>query len=121
MSVSVAVTGLGEKLLQKVRENDKEAKEKVLKQIVKDTDEYVPYKTGKLSSNVEVKPISSEIVYKEEYASFAFEPVSRSGKPKKYSVERHSNAQGYPLQAAEKENSDKWAELYAKELLNGVE
>lgn len=121
MSISIAVKGLKESLFNKIKDNEPLAREKVLNRIIKDTDEYVPYKTGKLAESAEARPVSSEIVYKEGYASFAFDPVSRSGKPKEYSVERNQKAQGYPIQAAEKEHDKEWAELYAKELLNGVE
>ena len=121
MSIKVVFDDIEDNLLNKIKSNEVTAKDKVLKQIVKDTDDYVPYRTGKLSSDVSINTNDSSITYNQNYASYAFDPDSKDGSPKTYSKSVHKNAQGYPLEASSDDFSYKWAELYRKELLKDVE
>lgn len=105
----------------KIISNIEKAKSKSLDKIIKDTEPYVPYKTGSLSNSVVKNVATSTISYTAPHASFAFEPIAPSGKPKEYNQSVHTKAQGYPIQAAYNEHSQEWAEFFAKELLEGVE
>ncbi len=120
-SISIFLDNLIEDITQKVKANEERAKQKVLEQIVKDTDEFVPYKTGSLAKNVTVNPEKSSITYEEEYASFAFDPIAPSGVPKQYTKDVHPNAQGYPFEVSADKHGMEWAQLFREELMNGIE
>jgi len=120
-SISIFLDNLTSDITRKVKANETKAKQKVLEQIVKDTDEFVPYKTGTLAKNVTVSPEKSSITYEEEYASFAFDPIAPSGVPKQYTKDTHPNAQGYPFEAAADQHGMEWARLFREELMNGIE
>lgn len=106
---------------EKIKANLDKAKQVTLERIVKDTDEFVPYKSGNLSSNVTVNPSASSFTYEEDYASYAFNPVSSKGKPKQYTHTVHKNAQGYPFEKSASEHGVEWVELFRKELMKDVE
>lgn len=105
----------------KILDNEETAKSKTLDKIIKDTEPYVPCNTGYLSDSVAKDVPSSSIAYHAPYASYAFEPIAPSGKPKEYDTSKHPQAQGYPIQAAYGEHGDEWNKLFLEELLRGVE
>lgn len=117
---SVDFSNLVKQISSRIERNLPEAKRKTLERIAKDTDEFIPYKTGRLSKSVEIKPADSSILYSSEYASFAFNPVAPSGVPKQYTKTVHQNAQGYPLQASYSVHDAEWAEYFREELMKGV-
>lgn len=121
MDIFNVVAKIKTNLIGQIKSNESSARKKTLEKIVKDTDDYVPYKTGKLSSNVSIDEYTSTIEYKEPYASFAFNDVSPSGLPKEYNKSIHTKAGGYPLKRSFEDNEVKWAEYYAKELMKDVE
>ena len=112
-------------LKTRIRKNKTRAKRATLDKIYKDTEPYVPYKTGALNSTGRINYPKSTITWgsdeKAPYASYAFEPIAPSGKPKTYNRSVHPKAQGNPFQAAQADNETAWAEYYAKELLRDVE
>lgn len=116
--LTISYDNIIDKLEKSVNRNMESARKAVMTQIAKDTDEYIPYKTGRLSKNIELT--ESTLAYTEDYASYAFNPISPSGVPKQYSKKVHEKAQGYPLQKSYNENDEKWAELFRKELLKDV-
>jgi hypothetical protein len=107
------------KLKKKFEDASKKAQSEVLKQMVKDTEDYIPYKTGKLNSSVNVDESNATINYTAPYAAFAFNPLYK-GKEKVYNRTVHSKAQGNPYQASNIENGQKWALLYAKKLAEEI-
>jgi hypothetical protein len=121
MSVESGFEQIKNSLNNRIEQNIDSAKKAVLSEIKNDVDEYVPYRIGALASNVSMKPTESTITYTEDYASYAFNPISSSGKPKQYSQEVHSKAQGNPFEAASEQNDKEWADLFAKELMKRVD
>lgn len=107
-------------LVKKVNSNLESAKKATLERIVKDTEPYVPYKTGNLNDNVTVNTSASSFTYEAEYASYAFDPISPSGKPKQYTKEVHPQAQGYPFEKAVNEHDVDWVETFREELMRDV-
>lgn len=105
----------------KIKANLDKAKKATLERIVKDTDEFVPYKSGNLASNVSINPSNSTITYEEDYASYAFNPVSPKGVPKQYTHTVHKNAQDYPFEKSASEHDVEYAEVFRKELMQNVE
>lgn len=94
-----------------------EAKAATLDTIVKDVDPFVPYKTGALCKSVYKDVPTSTIGYSAPYASYAFNPISASGKPKRYTKTVHPLARGNPIDHAEKLYRFKWADVFRKEML----
>lgn len=107
------------KLKKKFEDASKKAQSEVLKQMIADTEDYIPYKTGKLTSSVNVDESNATINYTAPYAAFAFNPLYK-GKEKVYNRTVHSKAQGNPYQASNIENGQKWALLYAKKLAEEI-
>ena len=106
---------------EKIKANLDKAKKVTLERIVKDTDEFVPYKSGNLASNVTTNHSASSFTYEEDYASYAFNPISPKGVPKQYTHTVHKNAQGYPFGKSASEHEVEWIELFRKELMQNVE
>ena len=106
-----------------IKKNIKPAQLKTLEKIIKDTDEYVPYKTGELANNVEASVESDvgKINYLVPYASYAFYPIAPSGVPKQYTKTVHTKAQGYPLDKSAEEHEEEWLKYFKEVLLNGIE
>lgn len=106
-----------------IKKNIIPAQKKTLEKIIKDTDEYVPYKTGELASNVKssVKSNVGEIKYLAPYVSYAFEPIAPSGVPKQYTKTVHTKAQGHPLDKSAEEHESEWLEYFKEALLHGIE
>lgn len=100
-----------------VNSNKSKAYNNLLDDIIRDTDEYVPYKSGALSKSVTKLPDGIE--YRKPYASYIFNGVSKSGKPLKYTTSTHNKATSHPLQKALNENIEKYTRKYAKDLLGG--
>lgn len=86
--------------------------------IIKDTNQFVPYKNGSLSRNIEKNPTGYS--YNTNYASYAFNPIAPSGTQKKYTKTVHTQAQGNPVDVSEREYAKKWADQYANDLLQGL-
>jgi hypothetical protein len=110
-----------EQLKVDIDDSTEEARKKLLDKVIEDTDEFVPYKTGKLSKNVVANTTTNEVIYQEEYASYAFNPIAPSGVPKQYNHEVHPNAQGYPMQKSIAEHEEDWLELFRKEVENELQ
>ena len=100
-----------------IESNKSKAYNNLLDDIIKDTDEYVPYKSGALSRSV--TKVSDGIEYRKPYASYIFSGVSRSGKPLKYNTSTHNKATSHPVQRALDENIERYTKKYAKYLLGG--
>lgn len=96
------------------------AKSSVLSQMIEDTDRYVPYDTGELAKSVSKSPNLDGFDYSVPYASFAFDPIAPSGKPKIYNTTSHYDAQGNPWEPAFEENKDKYEDLFVDKLLEGI-
>jgi len=107
------------KLKKKFEDASKKAQSEVLKQMVVDTEDYIPYKTGKLTSSVNIDESKATLNYSAPYAAFAFNPLYK-GKEKVYNRTVHSKAQGNPYQASQIENGEKWALLFAKKLAEEI-
>lgn len=97
--------------------NKSKAYNNLLDDIIKDTDKYVPYKSGALSRSV--TKVSDGIEYRKPYASYIFNGVSKSGKPLKYNTSTHNKAASHPLHRALDENIERYTRKYAKDLLGG--
>lgn len=100
-----------------VESNKSNAYNNLLDDIIKDTDKYVPYKSGALSRSV--TKVSDGIEYRKPYASYIFNGVSKSGKPLKYNTSTHNKATSHPLHRALDENIERYTRKYAKDLLGG--
>lgn len=100
-----------------IESNKSNAYNSLLDDIIKDTDKYVPYKSGALSKSV--TKVSDGIEYRKPYASYIFNGVSKSGKPLKYNTSTHSKAASHPLHRALDENIERYTRKYAKDLLGG--
>lgn len=103
-----------------IKDNLESAKKATLERMVKDTEPYVPYKTGNLNANVSINTTASSITYEAEYATYAFNPATSSGKPKQYTKETHPQAQGFPFEKAVMEHEDDWVETFREELMKDV-
>ncbi len=119
--ISLFLENFVKDIKKKVASNLDGARRKTIERIVKDTDEFVPYKTGSLASNVSISPESNSFTYEEDYASFAFEPIAPSGLPKQYTKTVHTKAQGYPFEKSVSEHDVEWVELFREELMKDVE
>lgn len=120
ISPNLDISGLIVEEVQKTIDKNKEqAYRNLVSNIKKDTDQFVPYKHGNLAKNVPDTP--KGYMYAESYASYAFNPVAPSGKPKNYTKDVHIQAQGNPVDVSEREYAKKWADQYAKDLLQGLE
>lgn len=108
-----------ELITDRLQESLPGAKKAVLEQIVKDTEDYIPYKTGKLTESVGIDTEEGVISYDTSYAGYAFYPTYQ-GKPKVYNQSVHSKAQGYPYRASEEDNLAKWTELFKEKLVEGM-
>ena len=108
-----------EEVQKTIDKNKEQAYRNLVNNIKKDTDQFVPYKHGNLAKNVQDTP--KGYMYAESYANYAFNPVTSSGKPKNYTKDVHMHAQGNPVDASEREYAKKWADQYAKDLLQGLE
>lgn len=110
-----------DKLVDKTTERYKkaslEAKGTVIKQMIVDTDPLVPFKTGKLAHNVKPLPGNIGYVYSQPYASFAFDPIAPSGSYKNYTKTVHPEAMGNSAYMNAERNGDKYAKLYADEVV----
>lgn len=107
-------------LVDRILKAQIKARDTVLDEVIKDTDEYVPYYSGKLSKSVHKLPKAKGIIYTAPYAKYAFEPVAPSGKRKEYNKSKHPKAQGYPLKKSKEVNLEKWKKLYLEEILKNV-
>lgn len=103
---------------QAMERNRETAFHNLVETIERETDKLVPYRTGNLASSVAETPTGFK--YSANYASFAFDPTSKSGKPKNYIKSVHPFAQGNPVEKSYNDNSKAWAEQYARDLLKGV-
>lgn len=120
ISPNLDISGLVLEEVQKTIDKNKEqAYRNLVNNIKNDTDPYVPYKHGNLAKNVQDTP--KGYMYAEDYASYAFNPTTPSGKPKNYTKDVHIQAQGNPVDVSERELAKKWADQYAKDLLQGLE
>lgn len=120
ISPNLDISGLVLEEVQKTIDKNKEqAYRNLVNNIKNDTDPYVPYKHGNLAKNVQDTP--KGYMYTEDYASYAFNPTAPSGKPKNYTKDVHIQAQGNPVDVSEREFAKKWADQYAKDLLQGLE
>lgn len=111
---------LSKEINTRLKEADKKARDVVIEQMIQDTDEFVPYKTGELSQSVEKLPLANGFLYDTEYASYAFDPIAPSGVKKKYTKDVHPKAQGYPFKAASNEHFNDWVDLYEREVLKNL-
>lgn len=98
--------------IDKAKRASEIARSRVLEEMIKDTDVYVPYSTGKTSQSVTRFPGNNGFEYTTDYAKYAFNPIDPSGKPKVYNTEHHEKAQGNPIQASTEANRDRWLQMY---------
>lgn len=117
INISVYLNKFVDDELNSIMEKKVRAQREVMKRVLGDTDEYVPYDTGYLSKTATILPSNDGVLYPAEYASYAFNPTSNSGRPKEYKTSTHSKATGNPFEASYDDNGDAWAELFAEELL----
>lgn len=117
-STLTKITSLINETVSAIEKASMVAKERTLQRMIDDTDEYVPYSTGKTSKSVTKLPNNSGFKYTTTYAEFAFDPVAPSGNKKVYNTSVHSKAQGYPIEASRNANMNKWRAYYVKELVN---
>lgn len=117
LNISKQLADIEQETLNKILSRLPEAKQKILKQILKDSEQYIPYKTGKLANSA--KPVFEPdgIAFTAPYASFALDGVAPSGKPKVYSKSHNTKATSDPIGAAFEVNEDEWIEELVKELL----
>lgn len=95
------------------------AKQAVFEQMQKDTEPYVPYKTGNLNQSAYIEPSNNIIGWRADYASFAFNPIAPSGAYKNYTKTVHEEARGFPFGYAYGEKVKEWGDLFVKEVLSG--
>lgn len=107
-----------EEIQKTIDKNKEQAYRNLVNNIKKDTEQFVPYKTGNLAKNVQDTP--KGYMYAENYASYALNPIAPSGKPKNYTKNVHMQAQGNTVDVSEREFAKKWADQYAKDLLQGL-
>ena len=95
----------------------------VEKEIYNDVESLTPYKTGTLDKSLSVKqtlPSEFSVEYSANYASYALDPYSKTGKAKRYNTSIHKLATGNPVETATKQRGSEWTEKYweclAKEL-----
>lgn len=98
-------------------EAKREATRRVLEQVAKDAEPYMPYATGYLQSTAFVDPQASTLSYTAYYAPYAFDPETPFGTPKKYNKEVHSEAMGYPVEYTFVKNGNKYPEMFIEECL----
>ena len=102
----------------KIEANKPKAYSHLVDTVIKDTDQFVPYKNGSLSKNTVKTPTGYS--YNTNYASYAFNPIAPSGVPKNYTKTVHIQAQGNPVDVSEREYAKKWEEQYVNDLLQGL-
>lgn len=107
-----------EDIKSKIDTNKPKAYTHLVDTVIKDTDQFVPYKNGSLSKNIEKNPTGYS--YNTNYASYAFNPIAPSGVPKNYTKTTHIQAQGNPVDVSEREYAKKWADQYANDILQGL-
>lgn len=87
----------------------------VEKEIYNDVEPLTPYKTGTLDKSLSVKqtsPSEFSVKYSANYASYALDPYSKTGKAKSYNTSIHQLATGNPVEYATKQRGTEWAEKY---------
>lgn len=119
-NISSKVNVLVKEVESTVLSHASSAKSAVLSQMIEDTDRYVPYDTGELAKSVSKSPNLDGFDYSAPYASFAFDPIAPSGKPKVYNTDNHYDAQGNPWEASFDENMDKYEDMFTNKLLEGL-
>lgn len=120
MNINAKIDVLVKEVESDILSNSESAKSSVLSQMIEDTDRYVPYDTGELAKSVSKSPNLDGFDYSVPYASFAFDPISPSGKPKSYNTDNHYDAQGNPWEPAFDENKDKYEDMFVDKLLKGL-
>ena len=95
----------------------------VEKEIYNDVEPLTPYKTGTLDKSLSVtqtSPSEFSVKYSANYASYALDQYSKTGKAKRYNTSVHPLATGNPVEYATKQRGLEWTEKYweclAKEL-----
>ena len=106
--------GLADELQKIIEKNSSKAEQETIEFIIKESEPYIPYKTGNL--NASVSPSASAIEVSAPYAEYALNPISSSGKPKVYDTSVHQKAQGNPFEASIQDNEQKIAEFYVEAL-----
>lgn len=101
-----------------INRNNYRANKAVLEAIQKDAEPYLPYATGHLMRDVAIDPANGILAYGAAYASFAFDPITPFGTPKKYSTDVHPEARGYPVEYVLHQNEQKYMNLWIKEVLS---
>lgn len=95
-----------------------QANKKVLEEIQKDVEPYLPYASGYLQSSAYVDAMAGTLSYGAYYAEYAFEPNTPMGTPKNYDKRVHSEARGFPVEYAVQQNMDKYRDMWLKEVLS---
>lgn len=120
INVNAKINVLIKEVETNVLSHSASAKSSVISQMIEDTDRYVPYDTGALSESVSKSPNLDGFDYSVPYASFAFDPIAPSGKPKSYNTDSHYDAQGNPWEPAFEDNKEKYEDLFVDKLLEGI-
>ena len=93
------------------------AKRVTIRKMISDTDPYVPYDTGELSASARPFRNNSGIAYESPHASYAFDAIAPSGRPKVYNTSVHEKATAAPFEVAFDEHIKEWVETFKEELL----
>ena len=88
------------------------AKKKLCNRILADTDEFVPYKSGKLASDVDYLEDYNGIRYSASYAPFVLDMPDSNN----FTKETHANAAGDWTGKSLRKNSKDWYEMFKKEI-----
>lgn len=99
-------------VLGNVNNRVSKAKQKLVKDIVADTDNLVPYKTGNLASDIDILPQGNGIRYSAEYAPFVVDMPAGTNFNKKV----HPNATSNWNSKSYDKNVEKWIRMFKEEV-----
>ena len=90
------------------------ARKSLCEEIIHDTENFVPYDTGKLSSSVTILDNGKQIAYTADYAEY----VNNMPESNNFNRSKHSQATSHWLEASIALNSGKWLSNF-KERIGG--
>ena len=102
---------------EQMRRKKLQATEKVLEEVKKDAEPYLPHLSGHLQSTAHIDAGSSTLSYDAYYAKYAFDPETPYGEPKNYNKTVHAEAMGYPVEYAINKAGNKYINIYMNEVL----
>jgi len=99
-------------LPKNLKRNEEEASKLVLREMLQDSDRYVPHDTGKTRLESKINETKRIVSWSNEYVEFIFWGIYMN-----FQKTNNSEAQSMWTDRATERYSDKWAEIYSDTIL----